>query len=37
MTLVFTQHFPFNQHDLFWHVSTLTYAALVDDAKPADR
>ena len=36
MTLVFTQHFPFNQHDLFWHVSTLTYAALVDDpASPA--
>ena len=41
MTLVFAQHFPFNQHDLFWNVSTLTYAALVDDAvheaKPAQR
>jgi CubicO group peptidase (beta-lactamase class C family) len=34
MTLVFAQHFPFNQHDLFWHVSTLTYAALVDEAPP---
>ena len=32
MTLVFAQHFPFNEHDLFWHVSTLTYAALVDDS-----
>ena len=28
--LVFAQHFPFNQHDLFWRFSTLTYAALVD-------
>jgi CubicO group peptidase (beta-lactamase class C family) len=37
MTLVFTQHFPFNQHDLFWNALTLTYAALVDDPKPADR
>jgi CubicO group peptidase (beta-lactamase class C family) len=34
MTLVFAQHFPFNEHDLFWHVSTLTYAALVDGAPP---
>ena len=34
MTLVFTQHFPFNQHDLFWNALTLTYAALVDDASP---
>jgi CubicO group peptidase (beta-lactamase class C family) len=30
MILVFAQHFPFNQHDLFWHVQTLAYAALVD-------
>jgi CubicO group peptidase (beta-lactamase class C family) len=37
MTLVFTQHFPFNQHDLFWNALTLTYASLVDDPKPADR
>jgi CubicO group peptidase (beta-lactamase class C family) len=37
MTLVFTQHFPFNQHDLFWHVSTLTYAALVDEAAPDEK
>src|SRR5215218_5586912 len=34
MTLVFAQHFPFNEHDLFWHVSTLTYAALVDEGAP---
>ena len=33
MTLVFTQHFPFNQHDLFWNASTLTYAALVEKKK----
>ena len=26
--LVFTQHFPFNQHGLFWQFSTLVYAAL---------
>jgi CubicO group peptidase (beta-lactamase class C family) len=37
MTLVFTQHFPFNQHDLFWNALTLTYAALVDDPKRTDR
>ncbi len=37
MTLIFAQHFPPNEHDLFWHVSTLTYAALVDEAKPAER
>jgi CubicO group peptidase (beta-lactamase class C family) len=41
MTLVFTQHFPFNQHDLLWNALTLTYAALVDDAvdeaKPAEK
>jgi CubicO group peptidase (beta-lactamase class C family) len=41
MTLVFTQHFPYNQHDLLWNALTLTYAALVDDevdvTKPADR
>jgi len=36
MTLVFAQHFPFNEHDLFSTASTLTYAALVDDAPPAD-
>ena len=30
LMLVFAQHFPFNQHDLFWRFSTLTYAALVD-------
>jgi CubicO group peptidase (beta-lactamase class C family) len=37
MTLVFTQHFPYNQHDLFWNALTLTYAALVDDPKSRDR
>ncbi len=30
LVLVFAQHFPFNQHGLFWQFSTLTYAALVD-------
>jgi CubicO group peptidase (beta-lactamase class C family) len=30
MMLVFAQHFPFNQHGLFWQFSTLVYAALVD-------
>jgi CubicO group peptidase (beta-lactamase class C family) len=28
--IVMAQHMPFNEHDLFWHVSTLTYQALVD-------
>jgi len=28
--IVLAQHFPFNQHDLFWQFSTLVYAALVD-------
>jgi CubicO group peptidase (beta-lactamase class C family) len=30
LMMVFTQHFPFNQHGLFWQFSTLGYAALVD-------
>jgi len=30
LLLVVAQHFPFNQHDLFWKFSTLAYAALVD-------
>ena len=30
VVLVFAQHFPFNQHGLFWQFSTLMYAALVD-------
>jgi CubicO group peptidase (beta-lactamase class C family) len=30
LMLVFAQHFPFNQHALFWRFSTLVYAALVD-------
>ena len=30
LVLVFAQHFPFNQHGLFWQFSTLMYAALVD-------
>ncbi len=30
LMLVFAQHFPYNQHDLFWQFSTLAYAALVD-------
>jgi CubicO group peptidase (beta-lactamase class C family) len=30
LLLVFAQHFPFNQHALFWRFSTLAYASLVD-------
>jgi CubicO group peptidase (beta-lactamase class C family) len=30
VTLVFTQHFPHNQHGLFWRFSTLVYAAIAD-------
>jgi len=30
VVLVFAQHFPFNQHGLFWQFSTLMYAAMVD-------
>jgi CubicO group peptidase (beta-lactamase class C family) len=30
IVIVLAQHFPFNQHDLFWQFSTLVYAALVD-------
>jgi CubicO group peptidase (beta-lactamase class C family) len=33
VTLVFTQHFPHDQHQLFWTFSTLFYAALVDEPK----
>jgi CubicO group peptidase (beta-lactamase class C family) len=28
--LVFAQHMPFNEHDLFWHFNTLVYQALID-------
>jgi CubicO group peptidase (beta-lactamase class C family) len=28
--LVFAQHMPFNEHDLFWSFNTLVYQALVD-------
>lgn len=30
VALVFTQHFPHDEHQLFWTFSTLFYAALVD-------
>ena len=30
VALVFAQHAPFNEHDLFWHFNTLVYQALVD-------
>jgi CubicO group peptidase (beta-lactamase class C family) len=30
IALVFAQHLPFNEHDLFWQFNTLTYQALVD-------
>jgi CubicO group peptidase (beta-lactamase class C family) len=33
MALVFTQHFPPDQYDLYWIFSTLMYAALVDGAQ----
>ena len=29
-TLVFTQHFPFDEHGLFWRSSTLVYSAITD-------
>jgi CubicO group peptidase (beta-lactamase class C family) len=34
VALVFTQHFPHDQHQLFWTFNTLFYAALVDSARP---
>jgi CubicO group peptidase (beta-lactamase class C family) len=30
VVLLMAQHFPFNQHDVFWQFSTMVYAALVD-------
>lgn len=33
VALVFTQHFPMDQHQLYWTFSTLFYAALVDAPK----
>jgi hypothetical protein len=33
VALVFTQHFPHDQHQLFWTFSTLFYASLVDAPK----
>jgi len=30
LLLVVAQHFPFNQHDVFWKFSTLAYASLVN-------
>jgi CubicO group peptidase (beta-lactamase class C family) len=30
IALVFAQHMPFNEHDLFWNFNTLVYQALVD-------
>lgn len=34
LALVFAQHMPFNEHDLFGTFSTMMYAALVDAARP---
>ena len=34
VALVFTQHFPHDQHQLFWTFSTLFYASLVDAPPP---
>jgi CubicO group peptidase (beta-lactamase class C family) len=33
VALVFTQHFPHDQHQLYWTFSTLFYASLVDATK----
>jgi len=33
VAILMAQHFPFNEHDLFWHLTTLTYAALAPDAR----
>jgi CubicO group peptidase (beta-lactamase class C family) len=30
VTLVFAQHFPFDEHGLFWRSSTLVYSAITD-------
>jgi len=30
VTLVFAQHFPHDQHGLFWRTATLAYAAIAD-------
>ena len=30
VAVLMAQHMPFNEHDLFWHFSTLTYQALVE-------
>ncbi len=30
VALVFAQHAPFNEHDLFWNFNTLVYQALVN-------
>jgi CubicO group peptidase (beta-lactamase class C family) len=30
VAIVMAQHFPFNEGDLFWHVNTLAYGALVN-------
>lgn len=34
LALVFAQHMPFNEHDLFGTFSTMMYAALVDAPRP---
>jgi CubicO group peptidase (beta-lactamase class C family) len=33
VAMVFTQHFPHDQHQLFWTFSTLFYASLVDQVR----
>ena len=30
VALVFAQHMPYNEHDLFWNFKTLVYRALVE-------
>jgi CubicO group peptidase (beta-lactamase class C family) len=33
VAILMAQHFPFNEHDLFWQFTTLTYAALASDER----
>jgi CubicO group peptidase (beta-lactamase class C family) len=33
VAILMAQHMPFNQHDLFWNFSTLTYQALTSPAR----
>ena len=30
VALLFVQHFPFDEHKIFWRFSTLAYASIID-------